>query len=139
MAEPQPIRAASEDELASVRLGRLAERQWGVASLAQITECGFGSSRVARLVRQGWLFPLHPGVYAIGRRSVSIEGGLVAAVLYAGPRAALSHTTAGWWWGLLPESHGGSTSARSNGVALPLRSPFTIRGGCRGHVISGCL
>jgi very-short-patch-repair endonuclease len=31
----------------------------------------------------------------------SIEGRLAGALLYAGPGAAVSHTTGAWWWGLL--------------------------------------
>jgi len=31
-----------------------------------------------------------------------IEGRLVAAILHAGDGAALSHATAAWWWGLIP-------------------------------------
>jgi hypothetical protein len=44
---------------------------------------------------------IHPGVYALGHRALRIEGRLAAALLYAGRGAALSHTTAAWWWGLL--------------------------------------
>ena len=43
---------------------------------------------------------MYPGVYAFGRRTVPIEGRLLAAVLHAGPGAVLSHATAAWWWGL---------------------------------------
>jgi hypothetical protein len=32
---------------------------------------------------------------------VPTEGWLVAALLYAGPGAVLSHATAAWWWGLI--------------------------------------
>jgi hypothetical protein len=43
------------------------------------------------------------GVYAVGHRAVPIEGWLVAALLHAGAGAALSHATAAWWWGLIPD------------------------------------
>ena len=43
---------------------------------------------------------MYPGVYAFGRRTVPIEGRLLAAVMHAGPGAALSHATAAWWWEL---------------------------------------
>jgi hypothetical protein len=46
------------------------------------------------------LYRLYPSVYAVGRSTVSIEGHLAAALLYAGPGAALSHGAAGWWWQL---------------------------------------
>ncbi len=44
---------------------------------------------------------IHPGVYAVGHTALDIEGHLIAALLYAGPGSALSHTTAVWWWQLL--------------------------------------
>ena len=44
---------------------------------------------------------IHPGVYALGHSSVPIEGRLTAALLHAGPEAALSHATAAWWWRLI--------------------------------------
>jgi hypothetical protein len=53
---------------------------------------------IARAVRRRGLLRLYPGVYAVGHRVMPIEGRLFAALLYAGPAAALSHTTAAWWW-----------------------------------------
>jgi very-short-patch-repair endonuclease len=38
----------------------------------------------------------------VGHRGLGVEGRLAAALFYAGPGAALSHLTAGWWWQLLP-------------------------------------
>jgi very-short-patch-repair endonuclease len=55
-------------------------------------------------LKDGRLYPILPRVYAVGHRAVPIEGRLVAAILYAGPGAALSHATAAWWWGLLPNA-----------------------------------
>jgi len=40
-------------------------------------------------------------VYALGHRALDLEGRLQAALLYAGPGAILSHTTAGWVWEIL--------------------------------------
>jgi len=42
-----------------------------------------------------------PKVYALGHRAPSREGDLWAALLYAGPGAALSHATAAQWRGLI--------------------------------------
>jgi hypothetical protein len=39
-------------------------------------------------------------VYAVGHRPLRIEGQLAAALFHAGTGAALSHTTASWWWRL---------------------------------------
>jgi hypothetical protein len=70
---------------------------------------------------------MHPGVLALGHRSIPIEGLLVAALLYAGPDALLSHATAAWWWGLIeaqpPLIHVSSPgrAGRSNGVIVHRR------------------
>jgi very-short-patch-repair endonuclease len=67
-------------------------------------------------------------VYTLGHRSIPIEGRLVAALLYAGPDALLSHTTAAWWWGLIegrpPLIHVSCPRrvGRSNGVIVHQRS-----------------
>jgi very-short-patch-repair endonuclease len=50
----------------------------------------------------GRLHRIYPGVYAVGHRAIPLEGRLLAAVLYAGPGAALSHASATSWWGLIP-------------------------------------
>lgn len=73
----------------------------GVVSRGQLLDCGLDSAAVSRWTRAGCLHRGHPGVYAVGHREVPIRGRLVAALLYAGPGAALSHQTAGWWWKLL--------------------------------------
>ena len=58
---------------------------------------------ISRALAAGRLHRIHPRVYAVGHRALPIQGRLTAALLYARPGAALSHTTAGWWWGLLHE------------------------------------
>ncbi len=54
-------------------------------------------------VGAGYLFPTLPRVYSVGHHAPSVEGDLAAALLYAGPGAALSHATAAWWLGLLEQ------------------------------------
>jgi very-short-patch-repair endonuclease len=92
-------------KVASVRVGRevarLAERQWSVASRTQLTGCGLSDDRLARWVREWRLVRLHPGVYGVGSSPLRPEGHLLAALLYSGPGAALSHTTAAGWWELI--------------------------------------
>jgi hypothetical protein len=58
---------------------------------------------LARWVRDGYLHRVLPRVYAVGHQAPSVEADLVAALLYAGPGAMLSHTTAAWWWGLIDQ------------------------------------
>jgi very-short-patch-repair endonuclease len=85
----------------TVRLLSLAEAQFGVVARCQLEKNGVGSAMIARWLRAGRLHRLHPRVYALGHRRLSNEGELVAALLYAGPGAALSHATAAWWWRLI--------------------------------------
>jgi very-short-patch-repair endonuclease len=42
-------------------------------------------------------------VYSVGHAALPVEGRLTAALLFAGPGAAISHATAAWWWGLMEE------------------------------------
>jgi very-short-patch-repair endonuclease len=81
---------------------RLAERQWGVIARWQLLECGLSVAAISRWVAAGRLNRIYPGVYAVGHRALCIEGQLLAAILYAGPGAALSHASAAHWWELLP-------------------------------------
>jgi len=90
----------------SVRLARLAARQFGVVGLTQLLELGFASSGISRLVREGRLHRLHPGVYAVGHVALSRASYLVAALFWAGKDAALSHVTAAEWWELCDERSG---------------------------------
>lgn len=52
-------------------------------------------------LRSGRLHGCHPGVYAFGRADLGLEGELAAALLLAGPGAALGGLTALWWRDLL--------------------------------------
>jgi hypothetical protein len=85
----------------SAKLLALADRQAGRVSWAQLMALGVESVVVARWVSDGYLHHVHPRVYAVGHRAPSVEAGLTAAVLYAGPGAMLSHATALWWRGLI--------------------------------------
>ncbi len=53
-------------------------------------------------IERGRLFPLHRGVYAVGRPAVTQLGRLMAAVLVCGPHALLSHASALALWRMLP-------------------------------------
>jgi hypothetical protein len=85
----------------SIRILKLAERQWGLVTRAQLKRSGFGDATISRWVRTGRLQRLYPRVYVVGHRVLTTEGRLVASLLYAGPGAALSHASAANWWGLL--------------------------------------
>jgi predicted transcriptional regulator of viral defense system len=102
----------------------IAASQWGVISIAQLIDCGLSAAMIKRWVRLGWLHPIHRGVYAFGHPGVPIEGQLTAALFHAGAGAALSHTTAAWWWGLvkhppeLIEVTGPAFAASTNAVKV---------------------
>jgi hypothetical protein len=60
---------------------------------------GFSSKAIKHRVRSGRLHPVFRGVYAVGRRQLTREGGWMAAVRACGPGAALSHRSAAALWG----------------------------------------
>lgn len=84
-----------------VRLAAAAERQFGRLASRQLGELGFAKPTLNYWLKEGYLHRVLPHVYAVGHRAPSVEAELMAAVLHAGPGAALSHATAAWWLGLL--------------------------------------
>jgi very-short-patch-repair endonuclease len=76
----------------------LAERQHGVVGRCQILDAGVGRRVVERRLEAGRLHVVQRGVYAVGHRVLTREGQWMAAVLAAGPRAALSHRSAAALW-----------------------------------------
>ena len=67
----------------------------------ELLALGVGSTTVEGWIRAGYLFRELPGVYAVGHPGRSEESDLFAAVLYAGPGAALCGLTAALWRGLV--------------------------------------
>ena len=97
----RPIRFAERNKLDAERLVGLAERQHGVLSAAQLRDLGLTRASISRWAKGGRLHRIHPRVYALGHPALSTWGRLVAALLYGGGDAVLSHTTAAWIWRLL--------------------------------------
>jgi very-short-patch-repair endonuclease len=83
-------------------LARLATRQDGIVERRQLLELGLGAAAIDHRVRAGRLIVLHRGVYAPGHEALTDRGRLRAALIAAGPTAALSHRTAAALWKLLP-------------------------------------
>jgi hypothetical protein len=79
----------------------LAARQAGRLARFQLLEVGISQAQLARWLAGGYLLPVLPGVYALGHTAPSQAANLWAAILYAGPGAMLSHTSAAAWRGLL--------------------------------------
>jgi very-short-patch-repair endonuclease len=72
-------------------LSILASRQHGVVTAGQLGNLGLGRNGISQRVKRGVLHRVHRGVYAVGHAALSRLGEFIAAVLAAGPGAALSH------------------------------------------------
>jgi hypothetical protein len=105
----------------------LAEAQHGVVAQAQLVERGVTDARIARWILARRLHRLYRGVYAVGHRVLTLEGRWMAAVLAAGPGAALSHASAGAAWDLMRPSSGVID------VSVPTRGGRDRRRGVRIH------
>jgi hypothetical protein len=79
-------------------LARIAVRQHGLVTSAQLARLGLGRPAVSNRVKDGRLHPLYRGVYAVGHRRLSREAQWMAAVLAAGEGAVLSHLAAAVHW-----------------------------------------
>lgn len=82
-------------------LRELAELQRGVVSWNQVLAAGLGPEIVRRRIASGRWQRLHNGVYAVFTGPADRQAHLWAAVLRAGPGAALSYQTAAELDGLL--------------------------------------
>lgn len=85
---------------------RVAARQHGVITVAQLQEVGLDKSAISRRVKSGRLHRIHQGVYAVGHRGLSLHGRFMAAVLACGEGAVLSHGSAAVLWKLLKPLEG---------------------------------
>jgi len=101
MPELRTVTPARREKGAALRVARIAAKQWGVVSRVQLLDVGLTNSTIDRWLRGGRLHRIHRGVYALGHTAIGVTGRVVAALLWAGPRALLSHTTAAWWWGII--------------------------------------
>lgn len=110
--DPPPVDAA---------IGRVAARQRGVISRAQLIGLGLEPRSIGRRLAAGNLHPIHRGVYAVGHPAVSREGRWTAALLAVGPGSVLSHFVAGEVLGLIKDA--GTridvTTANRSGAARP--------------------
>lgn len=100
MSEGEWPHSDAEHPRREAALARLAGRQLGVVSRAQLDALGFTRGQVARRVAQGRLHRLFHQVYAVGHRRITDRAHLLAALLSLGPSAFLSHRTAAAVWGL---------------------------------------
>lgn len=82
-------------------IARLAARQHGLVTRAQLLRAGLSSRQVERRVAAARLRPVHRGVYQVGPLPQPWAREM-AAVLACGANAYLSHRSAATPWGLLP-------------------------------------
>jgi hypothetical protein len=83
------------------KIARLASRQHGVVTRAQLLGAGISVDQVTARLRNGTLIQVHRGVYRVGHRAPSTEATYLAAVLACGEGAALSGRAAAHLLGLL--------------------------------------
>lgn len=81
-------------ESADTRCLRLAARQLGVLTRAQARERGLSNRAVTRRVERGLWESLYPSVFRVEGSTPTWRQRLMAALLWAGRGAALSHRTA---------------------------------------------
>jgi hypothetical protein len=94
------MRAQRAPRLVDGAIAARAAQQYGVISHAQLVELGLATSTISRRIASGRLQPLHRGVYAVGHKALRREGWWMAAVLAAGPGAALSYRSAAAFWAM---------------------------------------
>jgi very-short-patch-repair endonuclease len=83
-------------------IARIAAKQHGVVTTAQLRAVGLLPSRVADRLAAGRLHRIHRGVHAVGHPNISNEGRWMAAVLACGESAVLSHRSAAALWRIGP-------------------------------------
>jgi hypothetical protein len=109
----------------------LAIRQHGVVATRQLVRLGLTRRAVSHRAAVGRLHRIHRGVYAVGHPVLGPDGRRMAAVLAAGPRAVLSHASAGALWELRP------SAAAKTDVTVPTAGGRAQRAGIRIHRVPG--
>jgi very-short-patch-repair endonuclease/predicted transcriptional regulator of viral defense system len=108
-------------------IARLATRQHGVVTRRQLEALGLTRSAVGRRAVAGQLHRVHRGVYAVGHPVLTRYGRWMAAVLAAGPGAALSHASAAALWEIR------ASNATRTDVSIPRASGRAKRTRLRIH------
>lgn len=66
-----------------------------------MTDRGVPGTTITSRIKTGFLFPVFPGVYSVGRSELSMQGLWMASVLAAGPGAVLAGRSAATAWGFM--------------------------------------
>jgi hypothetical protein len=131
-AEARSFRSPMETKR-STRRGRgrdqgialLAEGQHGVVARRQLLELGLTDAQIKGRIGRGRLHIVHRGVYAVGHRLLSQRGRWMAAVLFGGREAVLSHRSAAELWGI--------TSPRNRAIDVTRRRGWRASPGIAVH------
>ena len=112
---------------------RIGRRQHGVITRPQLIALGYSRHAIQHRIETGRLFPMWPGVYAVGTPDVSKRGAWMGAVLTCGGGAALSHAAAAALWGILKSllrqvevSVPLTSHPRSKGIKVHRRTAFEV-------------
>jgi hypothetical protein len=79
---------------------RFADGQRGLITYEQLVRCGLDAHGIKRLVRRGWLRPVHRGVYLVGHAAAVPFVRETAAFLAYNPRALISDRSSLALWRL---------------------------------------
>lgn len=111
----------------------LAGAQHWVITRRQLLAIGYTSRAIEMRIAKGRLHPVHAGVYAVGRASLTREGQFAAAVLAFDDRAALSDHSAAEHWSMLPGplapihvSMPAASRGRHPGIRVHRRTAFEV-------------
>jgi hypothetical protein len=72
----------------------LAAPQFGLVTLPQLTRAGIGRTTISRWLQAGVVHLVHPGVYAVGHRTLTREARWLAGQLACAPHGRATHWTA---------------------------------------------
>ena len=81
----------------------LVVMQHGVIARWQLLDCGFTPAAIRHRLAKARLYPIHPGVYAVGRPELTRHARWMAALLACGRGAVLSNESAAALWALRDE------------------------------------
>jgi predicted transcriptional regulator of viral defense system len=99
-AQTHVIRTKLRGRAADHAIADLAERQHGIVARRQLVGQGVSERAIAQRLADRQLRLVRRGVYATGHAGLTRDAWAMAAVLFAGPGALLSHRSAAALWGM---------------------------------------
>lgn len=97
----------------------LASRQHGIVCRRQLMGHGLTVAEVRSRVEAKMLIRLYPGTYALGHRALTARSRWMAAVLFAGPTAVLSHRSAAALFGIIDSARTIEVTRKSGVLIRP--------------------